>query len=140
MKILIAEDNPTNRTVLKGYLAAFGELHIAIDGEQAIQVFIEAFDNNEPFDLICLDIMMPEKDGQDVLTAVRAYEKQHDIPITSGTKVIMTTALDDAKNVLGAFKNGCESYITKPIDRQQLMVEINKLGLAMDNHKLDDKG
>ena len=129
MKILAVEDDPVSQKVIYKYLTSVGECTLADNGKVAVDLFRAALKNGSPFDLVCLDIMMPEMSGQHVLLAIRDFEKEMGISPSAGAKIIMTTGLDDAENVVGAFKNGCEGYITKPIDKAQLMSEIKKLGL-----------
>jgi two-component system chemotaxis response regulator CheY len=133
MKALIVEDDFTSRTVLQRFLAEDFETNIAIDGEQACQAFKQAFTNNEKYDVVFLDIMMPKKDGLQVLKEIRKYEEDNGLVDHSGVKIIMTTALDDSKNVLTAFKNGCEGYIVKPFNRQKIYSKIEELGLLNQN-------
>lgn len=130
MKVLIVEDDFTARKILLKFLAPFGECDVAIDGNEALQAFRAAFESGEPYELMCLDIMMPHLDGHSVLKAVRAFENERGIPPSGGVKVIMTTALSDSINVLGAFKEGCEAYVVKPIEKARLISEIKKLGFA----------
>ncbi|MCB0323224.1 MAG: response regulator [Bdellovibrionales bacterium] len=136
MKILIVEDDETNRKLLERFLSPFGEIRHAHCGQSALERFKEAHQADSPFDLICLDIMMPELDGHTVLKAIRSYETEFG---KEGAKVIMTTSLDDSSNVLGAFKSGCEAYVVKPIDRQTLIHEMQKLGLVAGEPALAER-
>jgi two-component system chemotaxis response regulator CheY len=126
-KYLIVDDDPAGRRLLKHYLAPFGECVEAVDGPTAIQAFHRALDDGQPFDLICLDIMMPGADGHNVLRAIRQTEAEHEIFGSDCTKVIMVTAVNDTKHCIQAFGEGCESYITKPIRRHRLLAEMNAL-------------
>jgi two-component system chemotaxis response regulator CheY len=128
MRILIVEDDPTSSLVLATYLAPVGETHIAKDGEAGLSAFRDALQTGTPFDLVCLDIMMPLLDGQAVLKQIRALETEHHVPRGKETKVIMTTALDDKLNLVEAIPR-CDAYLTKPIDRAQLMFYVKKFGL-----------
>ena len=128
MKILIAEDDETNRKVIERTLRKFGTCVEAKDGSEAIALFESARNENAPFDLLCLDIMMPEVSGHEVLQKIRGIEEAAGVPAPKGTKVIMVTALGDAKNVLAAFREGCECYLTKPLDRSKLIESLEKLG------------
>lgn len=132
MKILIAEDNKLNQIVIKNLLTRLGECTIAEDGEQAITQFRSAHEAGAPFDLICLDIMMPGQDGQQVLQCLRELEQQRGIEPFNCVKVIMTTGLSDPGNVLTAFMHGCEAYVTKPIDKQIFFQELEKLGIKVE--------
>ena len=130
MKILIVEDEYISRVLLSEMLSAFGTCHVAIDGREAVTILERSFEMKERFDLVCLDIMMPELDGQEVLHRIRNMEESMNIHRTDATKVIMTTALDDSKNIMQAFTKGhCEAYLTKPIDRVKLMQNLQELKL-----------
>lgn len=129
MKFLIVEDDFAARKLLQILLADFGTCFIAVDGREAITAFTQALEENDPYDLICLDIMMPEMDGHETLRRMRTLEEERGIRGLDGVKVIMTTALRDSKNILGAFREGCEAYIVKPVARQKLIHEMTKLGI-----------
>lgn len=129
MRCLIVEDEFTARKLLQVYLSDYGDSFVAINGHEAIEAFREALKEGEPYDLICLDVMMPEMDGHETLRAIRQIESEHGITGLDRVKVIMTTALDDSRNVMGAFRDGCEAYLVKPIGKEDLLNEMRKLGL-----------
>ena len=130
MRTLIVEDEPTSATIIQEILSSFGDCILCNDGNEAIDFFKQNLIAKTPFDLICMDIMMPELDGQEALREIRVLENKHEIDIANKVKVIMTPALEDQKNVIEAFyKGGAASYIVKPINKQKLLDEIRKLGL-----------
>ncbi|MCJ8345971.1 response regulator [bacterium] len=130
MKILIAEDDFLNRRILHRFLKKYGEVHTSIDGIEAVEEFEIALDKGEPYDLLCLDIMMPEMDGLEALKKIRAIEKNNNITIGKDTvKVIMTTSLCDSKSVKRSFRIGCEAYLLKPFSKESLKKELAKLGM-----------
>jgi two-component system chemotaxis response regulator CheY len=129
MKCLIVEDDFAARKLLQVYLSNYADCFIAVNGHEAVEAIREALEEGESYDLICLDIMMPEMDGHKALEAIRQVEKEQGIRGLDGVKVIMTTALDDSKNIMGAFRTGCEAYIVKPIRKEKLLEEIKQLGL-----------
>jgi two-component system chemotaxis response regulator CheY len=116
MKILIAEDDMIGRKLLEKFLDSYGNVEVAVDGIEALEKFIESYENNEPYTLMCLDIMMPKLDGIKVLKSARDYEKKNSIPHENRTKIIMTTALNDKKTVEQSYEFGCDGYAWKPID------------------------
>jgi two-component system chemotaxis response regulator CheY len=73
--------------------------------------------------------MMPEMDGHEALQQIRALEEAKGIIAIDGAKIIMTTALDDSKNILASFKDQCDIYLTKPVDKAKLLGELRKLKL-----------
>jgi len=129
MRTLIVEDDFTSRRLLIGLLAPYGNCDIALDGKEAVEAFRLAWEGNYPYDLICLDIMMPEMDGQEVLKEIRKLEVEKGIDEHSRVKIIVTTVLDDRENITKAFKGQCEAYLIKPIDKEKLLQEVKSLGL-----------
>ncbi len=130
MKTLIAEDDFLARELLSTMLLEFGTCDIAVNGREALDAIRSGFAENEPYDLICLDIMMPEMNGLDTLLELRKLEGQRGVKGQDATKVIMITAIDDSQNIVKAFRQGqCEAYLTKPLDRNKLLGHIRDLGL-----------
>ncbi len=129
MKILLAEDDFASRKFMDKYLSQYGECDVTVDGEEAVDVFMMALEDGEPYDLICLDVMMPVLDGYQVLKAIRGIEIQRGIPESERVKVIMTTALNDESNVKMAFELGCEAYSGKPIDVDKFEKVLKRLKL-----------
>lgn len=130
MRILIVEDDYTSMKLMQKLLSAYGEAITAGNGEEALEVFRLALDESKPFDLICLDIMMPGIDGQQVLKSIRAMEKVRGITPKNEAKIIMTTALDSPKDVIEAYyQGGCSSYLVKPIEKRQVIDKLRELGL-----------
>lgn len=129
MKTLLAEDDFASRKFMDKQLSRYGECDVTVDGEEAVDAFMMALEDGEPYDLICLDVMMPVMDGYQVLKAVRDIESEKNIPKEKRVKVIMTTALNEECNVKKAFELGCEAYSGKPIDLEKFEQVLNKLGL-----------
>jgi len=129
LKILIADDDFSTRKILRAFLDSYGEIDTTVDGEETLFAFKIAHKEHKPYNLICLDIMMPKMDGQQVLKEIRAYEDEKEIRGRNAVNIIMTTALDDPKNIMDAFKAQCEAYITKPVEKDEILKAIKKLGL-----------
>ena len=130
MKILLAEDDYVTRKAMDSFLSKYGECDVTVDGMEAVDAFLLALEEEEPYDLVCLDIMMPVMDGYQALMGIRNLEKERDIPKEKQVKVIMTTALNDEKNVKMAFELGCTIYSGKPIDQVRFEQALKKLGLV----------
>lgn len=115
---------------MQTYVQELGPTDVVVDGEEAIQAFRIAWEENDPYDVIFLDIMMPNIDGQEALKEIREIERSIGIHEKDQVKVIMTTALGDPRNVVEAYHKGAAtSYLVKPIERQRLMEELDNLGL-----------
>ncbi len=77
--------------------------------------------------------MMPGMDGREALKQIRSIEKEKGIGGFDHAKIIMTTALKDTDNVMGSFKDQCDGYIVKPIDKQKLLGKMIELGLISND-------
>ncbi len=129
MRSLIVEDDFIAKELLQIYIADYGDISFAINGKEAVRAIEESLDSGKPYDLICLDIKMPEMDGLEALKHIRKLEQDRAITGLDGTKVIMTTSSDLPRDIYNAFNTGCEAYIVKPIRKETLVEEMTKLGL-----------
>ena len=129
MKILVVDDDFRNRKVLEEMLKSYGSTDLAVDGKAAVNAVRAAVTAGEPYNLICLDIMMPEMDGHEALKQIRAMEVAEGKDPGTGVKIIMITSLGDSKNVFASFKSQCDGYLVKPFVNATLQVELRKLGL-----------
>ena len=130
MKILIAEDDLSSRLILEKLLTPYGDVQVEANGTRAVRAFQSAIDENNPYDLLCLDIEMPEMDGHQVLKQCRKIESENGIDLGDGTDIIMTTIYGDKINVLSSFKEGCEGYIVKPVTKEDIAIKFDKLNIA----------
>jgi two-component system chemotaxis response regulator CheY len=129
MRILIVEDDFTSRLLLQGILKQYGQIDTAVNGREAVEATRGALTGGQPYDLICLDIMMPELDGHGALKEIRHLEEEAGIAGPNSVKVIMTSALADSKNIMGAFREQCDAYVNKPINKGKLIDHLRGLGL-----------
>jgi two-component system, chemotaxis family, chemotaxis protein CheY len=129
MKFLIVEDDYISYTVLEKILSPYGMSVIATDGLSAVKTFESSLNAGEYFDLVCLDIMLPGADGQDVLKNIRDMEEKKGIFGKDRTKIVMVTALSDNKSIMEAFRSQCEGYIVKPISKEKMIEQLAELDL-----------
>lgn len=132
MRILVVEDDFTSRRLLCRFLETYGECDVAVNGHEAISAVASAIKNKEHYGLICLDIMMPEMDGQETLNNIRALEKADGRCVGQGSRIIMTSALDDHGNVRQAFKSLADGYLVKPISREKLSTTLKDLDIPIE--------
>lgn len=126
-RFLIVDDDITCRELLSILLSPYAQCDMAYNGREAVGAYRMALDSGNPYDLICLDIMMPEMDGHSTLRAIREIEKERHILGSDGVPVLMLTASEDPKDCIKAFTEGCECYVPKPIQEKSLMVEVHRL-------------
>lgn len=130
MKILIAEDDFASRKFLYKLLSKYGECDMTIDGIETVEAFVVAHNIGEPYNLLCLDIMMPKIDGLKALQTIRDFEKKKGINEPEMCKVIITSALSETEVFFDSFSTGNEVYATKPIDAENVREALKKLQLT----------
>ena len=129
MNILIAEDDASSRVYLYATLRLHGEIHIANDGDEAVDCFATALERHNPYDLVCLDIVMPAMDGHEALRRMRDMEQQCGTDSSHGAKIIMTTSVGSIHDVAAAYRALCDGYLAKPFDRRAIIQELKRLEL-----------
>ncbi len=131
MRFLVVEDDFTSRRVLQMQLQKFVTTDVVIDGAEAIEAFRLSWEAADPYAVVFLDIMMPNIDGHEALKEIRTIEKQMGVHDLEKTKVIMTTALEDPRNVVEAYyEGGADAYLVKPIIRESLMKTLENVGFT----------
>ena len=130
MKCLIVEDDKISSQVLEKMISKHGSYHTAADGTQAGILFRQAHESGSPYDLVLMDIMIPEVDGLQAVLAIRKAEGQLSIAMPQRVKIVMTTALNDPRTIMKAlYESDANSYLIKPIRLQKLEEELRALKL-----------
>ena len=132
LRVLLAEDDFACRLLLQTFLSRYGECHIAVNGKEAVQAFSDALNREQRYHLVCMDIMMPEMDGNEAVRKIREIEEDKGIRSTAGARIFMTTALSDIRDVFRSFKELCDAYLVKPIDLNQLTKNMKFYDLIRD--------
>lgn len=130
MRVLVVEDDFGSRRMMQKLLESYSDVDVdvVVDGEESIEAFKMAWEENKPYDLIFMDIMMPKMDGHEALKRMRALERDMGVKPSDEAKIIMTSVLEDPKNVIEAYYGGsATSYMVKPIDREKLERELSRI-------------
>ena len=133
MKFLIVDDDLINRKLLTALIKPFGSCDIAVNGKEAVDMVAASIQANKPYEVIFLDIMMPEMNGHESLQQIRQMEQEADITLGQGAKIVMVTALGDSRNVLSAFNEGAEFYLVKPIQQKKLFELMEEMGYKAES-------
>jgi two-component system chemotaxis response regulator CheY len=130
MRFLIVDDEQTTRNMNVVLLTDFAECEEATSGSEALAKVKDAYEMNAPYDLILLDIVMPEMDGHATGKAIRDFEKGLGISADKRIKIVMVTALNSPQAAMDSFSTAqSAAYVVKPVTRESLLGVIAKLGL-----------
>lgn len=128
MRFLIIDDEEVSRNLMLFYIQGQGECHSAASGREGLELVTASLEENNPYDFILLDIMMPEMDGHLTAKSIRAIENERRIPAEKRVKIIMVTALNSPKDALESIGlSNAAAYLVKPVTKVNLLGVINKL-------------
>lgn len=125
--ILVCEDDFSSRKLLTRILAVVGDVDMASNGCEAVEAVREARNQGERYDIICLDLEMPEMDGRDALRKIRRFEQDNNV-VEERARILMTTATKSVKEVSAAYQGECDGYLVKPIRRAVIIEKLAEFG------------
>ena len=129
MRILIVDDEMVSRTKLELIMEYFGDCKTVNQGDDALAAFHEAHRDEDPFNLIMLDINLPDMDGIKVLPTIRNTEKELNIDQSRKAKILMTSSYRNKDRIVASVQSGCDDYIGKPFDLNLIRTKLGKLGI-----------
>jgi two-component system, chemotaxis family, chemotaxis protein CheY len=131
-RILAVDDDVASRLLLKTFLSRYGECDIAVNGREAVEAFRCASEHGQQrYDLICMDILMPEMDGREAVRQVRALEENDRISPNYGVRIVIMTAVEDLKEMIGCFEDFSDAYLIKPISLVNLLRHLKSYRLVV---------
>lgn len=133
IKVLVVDDELVSRNKMRKIMESFGECEAVESGDAAVIAFKKAWENWAPFNLITLDIAMPEMDGTEVLYEIRKIEKGKNVPRGKRVKIIMVTSHSDKDSIVTCVQAGCDDYIVKPFGREMVIGKLEKAGFKVYN-------
>ncbi len=127
MKILIADDDASSLSKMTAILEELGPCTAVEGGSEAVKAFGDALSHAEPFDLVTLDIDMPDLDGIKVLQKIRMMEEEEKVSKSNRTRIIMVSGKSDKTSLIDCLKAGCDSFIVKPFNITTLIEKMEAI-------------
>jgi two-component system chemotaxis response regulator CheY len=132
VRCLIVDDDELGRELLAHYLEGVAECEMAHNGAIAVEMFRHAFELGEPYDLIILDIVMPEMDGNTAAKEIRQIEKEWGVSVTNGVTIIVLSSLNTPQDVIQAYVSArSAAHLLKPVQPVKLLETLKKLEIAL---------
>lgn len=130
MRILVVDDLDLEREVVRNLLEHKGHQVIDVQsGAEAIQVFFDAVQHEQPFDLVFMDFVMPDMDGVETVKQIRRCCPKH------WTPVLFLSSIEDEQRVCDALENGADDFLTKPISEKLLLAKIRAFSRVKQLHQ-----
>jgi len=125
MRSLVIDDEPTARMQLRFLLESRGPVDEAPDAIAGLQRIRDAVADNDPYDLVCIDLSMPGPNGIDAIKMVQEVDKK--LRQGKHTNVVVVTASDDQKDIRAALHQHVDGYLLKPVTPGQIVDTIDPL-------------
>ena len=135
LKFLVVDDDFVSRSKMEAIVESLGEYNSVENGKEAIALFQANFKGDKPFDIITLDIEMPDMDGTEVLLKIREKENNHNIAKENQVKIMMVTSHSDKGHLITCLQAGCNDFIAKPFEIETITKKIDNLYLDADTQK-----
>ncbi len=128
MRCLIVEDCDFVREMMELFLTEYADTDCACDGLEAVEMFSKALAEERPYQMVCLDILMPRMNGQEALKMMRQAETEK--KVAQKAIIIMTTAMNSREDMEEAIWEGdCTDYLVKPVILADLVALMQKHNL-----------
>ena len=141
MKVLVVDNDPGVRKLIEELPVEFTELQALRSGDAAVRGAKNALKRQDPFDLITIDIDLPDMDGRQVILEIRKMEREWSVPKTRRTFIIVLTAKADEKSVKTSLAAGSNAFIVKPFKKDIIVRTLAKsrLKAKLSSEALDDR-
>jgi two-component system, chemotaxis family, chemotaxis protein CheY len=130
LRCLIVEDDELSRELLALQMEPYALCDLASDGREGVDKFAEALESAEPYQLILLDIVMPEMDGLEAAKAIRKLEDRQGISLDRGVHIVVLSSLSTPHDVIQSYVAAqSAAHLVKPVQPEKLIKTLRKLEL-----------
>ena len=129
VRALIVEDDDTTRLLLNAILSRYATCDTVQNGGQALEAVQKALQGGQPYDLITLDLVLPDLEGLEVLRRVRELERERNVVSRDAVRILIVTGAREDPAADYEFRNGSEAWLLKPLRERSLVEKLGELGL-----------
>lgn len=130
VRCLVVDDDELGRELISQYLDGVAVCEMAENGVEAVDMFRDAFEGGQPYDLIILDIVMPEMDGHAAAKEIRLIEKEWGVSINEGVSIMVLSSLNTPGDVIKSYLSAqSAAHLVKPVQPEKLLATLSKMGM-----------
>ena len=131
VRCLVVDDDELGRELIAHYLEGVAVCDMAENGLKAVDMFRTAFEGGTSYDLVILDIVMPEMDGHTAAKEIRLIEKEWGVSINDGVNIMVISSLNTPSDVIQAYVSAQSvAHLVKPVQPDKLLATLGKLGIG----------
>jgi two-component system, chemotaxis family, chemotaxis protein CheY len=129
-KCLVVDDDEMSREMIVNYLDGYAVCETAANGREAVEKVRDSQEQGNPFNLIVLDIIMPEMDGHEAGKVIRSAEKAQGIPLSNQVKIIVLSSVNTPQEIMQAFMTiNPAAHLVKPVEPAKFRETLGKIGV-----------
>jgi HD-like signal output (HDOD) protein len=132
MKVLIVDDQLVSRKKVQKIFEGFCSADAVDSGRAALDACRKSWEENAPYQLITLDISMPDMNGMEVLQTIREKEAERGISKEQQVKILMISSTSDKDTVITCIQAGCDDYLVKPLNKEAISAKLEKFGMLVN--------
>jgi len=136
MRSLIVEYDPACCRIMFEVLRQNGECCFAENRDEGIEIFRQAWMNGRPIELVCLDIMMPNMEGTELLHLIHASSLGMLNEGFKQPKILLTTLMTETDTVAEYYHKLCDTYLVKPITAERLQEKLGMMGFVINSETI----
>ena len=132
MKVLVIEDDSSTQLLVKKIFGDNVELTVCGESVEGIDLFVDKMIAFDPFDVVLIDINLPDLNGVHTLHLLRRFELVKGIMDKRKAKIIMMTGTADEQNVKSSLANGCDQFLIKPVSKEKVEAKFKAVGIRLN--------
>ena len=129
LNTLIIEDEPVASAIVKIALEGQSDYSVAESGDTALKMFSSSLSSKKYFNVVLIDIGLPDMNGKDILKKIDELEAKENVPQDKRVKKIMVTASSGKDDLFGSIRDQCDDYLLKPVTKEILLDKLRAVGV-----------
>jgi len=132
MRTLVVDDDYVSRLKIKAIFSQYGDCDAAANGALALELLKQARLEQVPYELVTMDVNMPDASGQEVVRSIRAWEEDVHAQDRGAkpAKILMVSVAEDGPSIFSSFREGAEWFLVKPVTPEKVEEALKRMGIV----------